>query len=388
MKLGYLGRRPFLIGIVLLYLFSLCSVAGEGGEEVVWIEGRIFDVIGTDNRSVSFANVLGDHVAEMCRRYLKAGSHDFPNRILVTLWPEGRMEFEGPYRIGISPRGQIGLNLCWNESLNFEVTCRAFTEAYLLHYARFNYGVGAEKRIRFWAVSALVLRNYLSLRPAQMANYVHEARQSEMLEIESLLSLYLSKVTAENMNFHQGYWMFQILRESGLKNSQVVALLERAIAGENVETRIAKMLFPEDKEQASARLEEWWQNQINNYLAQEREFCDSLEISKLWIQEMANFDAYDGSGEKLKNLMGLWNHRYNEELRSILSARCEIIRLRMEQVNPAYFNAALSLGALYETVLDAEHKHEFIRSVTVYLNDWEDTKQLHARTDELMLVCD
>lgn len=387
MKLGYPGHRSSLIGIVLLYLFSLCAVAGEG-EEIVWIEGRFFDVIGTDNRSVSFANVLGDHVAEMCHRYLKAGSHNFPKRILVTLWPEGRMEFEGPYRIGISPRGQVGLNLCWNESLNFEVTCRAFTEAYILHYARFNYGVDAEKRIRFWAVSALVLRNYLSLRPAQMANYINEARQSEMLEIETLLSLHLFKVTAEKVNFHQGYWMFQILRESGLTNSQVVALLERAVAGENVEAQVVEALFPENEGQTSARLEAWWQNQISNYLAREQEFCDSLEISRLWIQEMANFDVYNGSGEQLKNLMGLWNYRENKELRSILSARCEIIRLRIEQVNPAYFNAALSLGALYETVLDAEHKHEFIRAVTLYLNDWEDTKQLHARTDELMSACD
>lgn len=387
MKLGYSGRRSFLIWIVLLYLFSLCAVTGEG-EEIVWIEGRFFDIIGTDNRSVSFANVLGDHVAEMCQRYLKVGSHHFPKRIQVTLWPEGRMEFEGPYRIGISPRGQVGLNLRWNESLDFEVTCRAFTEAYVLHYARFNYGVDAEKRIRFWAVSALVLRNYLSLRPARMANYIHEARQSELLEIEPLLSLYLSEMTAEKMNFHQGYWMFQILRESGLTNSQVTTLLERAIAGENVATRIAEALFPKDEGQASARLEAWWQSQISNYLAREREFCDSLEISSLWIQEMANFDAYEVSGEKLKNLMGLWNYRYNEELRSILIARCEIIRLRIEQVNPAYFNAALSLGALYETVLDAEHKHEFIRAITLYLNDWEDVKQLHARTDELMSVCD
>jgi hypothetical protein len=388
MKLRHRGS-PFCIGLFLLYLISLCSVAGED-EKIAWIEGRFFDIIGTDNRSVSFANVLGEHVAETCHRYLKAGSHDFPRQILVTLRPQERVGSEESYRIHVSPRGQVGLDFFWDESLSFETTCRAFAEAYLMYYARFNYGVGADERIRFWAVSTIALRSYLSLRPAQKTNYIREIRRAEMLEIETLLSLYLPEVAEEKLDMNQGYWVFQILRDNGLTNSQLVALLDRAIAGVNVEAQIAEALFSESKRdgQSGARLEAWWQSQVTNYLAQEHEFCDSLEISQSWIREMAEFDAYHASSGKLKNLMELWTCRYDEDLRSVLSARCEIIRLRMEQVNPAYFNAALSLGALYETVLEAEHKHQFIRAITVYLNDWEDTKRLHGRVDEIISMCD
>lgn len=103
---------------------------------------------------------------------------------------------------------------------------------------------------------------------------------------------------------------------------------------------------------------------------------------------MENFDAYLASGGHLNDLMELWTYRHDEALRSILSARCEIIRLRIERVNPAYFNTALSMGALYETVLEAENKHEFVSAVVTYLNDWEDTKRLHARVDELLSACD
>ena len=378
--------RFFCIGFVSLYLPFLCLNA-DGDEKIAWVEGRFFDIIGTDNRSVSFVNALAEHVAETCHQ-LKAGSHDFPRNILVTLRPGKRVEFEENYRIWVSPRGQVNLDFCWDESLSFETTCRALAEAYLLHYARFNYGLKADERIRFWACSALVSQSYLNLRPARKVNYIDKARQSEMLEIGTLLSLYWLEATEKKLDLNQGYWVFQILRESGLTNPQVTALLDRAIAGENVETLIVKALFSENDGRSKARLEKWWHSQLRSYLAQEHEFCDSLITSRSWIQEMADFDVYSASTGKLKNLMNLWDCRDDKNLRSVLSARCEIIRLRMEQVNPAYFNAALSLGALYETVLEAENKHEFVRALSVYLNDWEDTKRLHARVDELISECD
>jgi hypothetical protein len=259
----------------------------------------------------------------------------------------------------------------------------------LRHYARFNHGVKADEHIRFWACSALVSQSYLSLRPARKTNYILEARQSEVLEIETLLSLYWAEATEKELNLNQGYWVLQILRESGLTNAEITALLGRAIAGENVEARIVKILFPEnEEEQSTAHFVEWWQSQLSRYLAQEYEFCDTLATSRAWMQEMVNFDVYSASTGKLKNLKKLWDCRRDEDLRSVLSARCKIIRLRLDQVNPAYFNAALSLGALYETVLEAKSKHQFVRALTVYLNDWEDAKRLHDRVNELISACD
>lgn len=379
--------RPFCIGFVLL-LPSLCAADFQTNKRLVSIEGRSFDVIGTDNRSASFANILAEHVAKTCRRYIKAGSHNFSQKILVTLYPEEHAGFEKSYQIRVSPRGQVSLDFCWNELLSFETACSALAEAYLLSYVRFNYGISADERIRFWPFSALVAQSYLSLRPAQRANYIRTVRKSEMPEIRTLLSLYFSDFSGKELNPNQGYWVFQILRESELAESQVAILLERALAGENVEPYLVKILFSKNKSQTGERLEEWWQNQVSSYLAQEHEFCDSLAISKSWMQEMADVSVYNALGGELRNLMDLWDYRADADLRTILSARCDIIRLRIMQVNPAYFNATLSLGALYETVLVAENKHEFIRAVSVYLNDWEDIKRLHSRVNELTSACD
>ncbi len=378
--------RPCFTGLTLLCLFSLFAVAEED-EKIAWIEGRFFDVIGTDHRSVSFASVLGENIAELCQRRLKVGSHEFPTRILVTLYTKERSDLRKKHQIQVSSRGQIGLNFRWDESLSFENVCFAFTEAYMMHYARFNYGVGADERLRFWPLSALSSRNYISLRPAQKTNLIRMARASEIPEIESLFSASLTDVTDKGLDLHQGYWVFQALRESGLKKSQLAELLELAIAGVDIADQVSEMLLSADKENQSVLLEEWWQSWLGGYLSQKHEFYDTLSTSSLWIEEMTNFDAYRANGGTLKDLMELWTYRRDEALRLILNARCEIIRLRIEQVNPAYFNATLSLGALYETILEAENKHEFISSVLFFLNDWEDTKRLHSRVDKLTAEC-
>ena len=78
------------------FQFLLCLVLGllprfgvaQPSESLDFVEGRYFEVVGTDNRSVSFVNTLGEHVVELCASYLQVGSHEFPQRIFVALRPE------------------------------------------------------------------------------------------------------------------------------------------------------------------------------------------------------------------------------------------------------------------------------------------------------------
>ena len=92
---------------------------------------------------------------------------------------------------------------------------------------------------------------------------------------------------------------------------------------------------------------------------------------------MSAFDGYAEEGADPPNLRELWELREEAALREILRARRELIALRLERVNPAYFNAARSLGALYETVLEGGEAHRFLRELTGFLGDFEDAKQLH-----------
>ena len=160
--------------------------------------------------------------------------------------------------------------------------------------------------------------------------------------------------------------------------------MEKAIAGFDVSVELESLLQPTDAEFEKVSLENWWQWQVGELLRLEHEACETMAVSLGWLTQMADFEAYRNAGGELGNLRTLWSQREDEALRSMLSARGEIIRLRLQRVNPAYYNAAQSLGALYETVLVAERMDAFIHALVAYLSDWEDTKRLHLQTDELL----
>jgi len=374
------------------FQFFLCLVLGllprfgvaQTSETLDFVEGRYFEVVGTDNRSVSFVNTLGEHVAELCATYLQVGSHEFRQCIFVALRPVEHVEFDGDYQINTGARGQVSLDFRWEATLKLETVCRALTEAYIVRYANFNYGVEASEHIRYWVMSALGSQSYLSLRPAQQGQYIQEARQAPLLKVTSLLSLKWGLGREGELSPRQGYWVLYAMRQRGLLRSDVGVLLDRAVAGMDVSVALELAIQPTDADQQASTLDRWWQRQMADYLAQETEYYESLDASRVWIAELANFDTYRASGGELENLMGLWTQRDNQTLRAILAARREIIALRMERVNPAYFNSAQSLGALYETALESNRRFEFIHAFTTHLSDWENTKRLHDMTDELL----
>jgi hypothetical protein len=374
------------------FQFLLCLVLGllprfgvaQPSERLDFVEGRYFEVVGTDNRSVSFVNTLGEHVVELCASYLHVGSHEFPQRIFVALRPEEHVGFDGNYQINTGARGQVSLDFRWESALNLETVCRALAEAYIVCYANFNYGPEASEHIRYWVMSALGSQSYLSLRPAQQGQYIQEARQAGLLKVTSLLSLEWGVGRDNELSPRQGYWVLYAMRQRGILRSDIGVLLDRAVAGQEVSDALAVAIQPTDADQQTSTLDTCWQRQMVEYLSQDTEHYESLDASRVWIAELANFDTYRASGGDLETLMGLWMQRDNQSLRAILTARREIIALRLERVNPAYFYSAQSLGALFETALESNRRFEFIHAFTTYLGDWEDTKRLHDMIDELL----
>ena len=188
-----------------------------------------------------------------------------------------------------------------------ETVCRALTEAYIVRYANFNYGPEASERIRYWVMSALGSQSYLSLRPAQQGQYIQEARQAGLLKVTSLLSLEWGVGREGELSPRQGYWVLYAMRQRGILRSDIGALLDRAVAGQDVSDALAVAIQPTDADQQPSTLDTWWQRQMVEYLSQDTEHYESLDASRVWIAELANFDTYRASGGDLETLMGLWD---------------------------------------------------------------------------------
>lgn len=373
-----------LIGWIFVVLMPLAAAQGHSETNLTFIEGRYFEVVGTDYRSVSFANTLGTHVIELCASYLVTSRQQFSQPIVVTLRPPEYVEFDGNYQLQLGARSQVRVDFRWDASLQMETMCHAFAEAYILQYVNFNYGPDASDRIRFWPVSALGVQSYLSLRPAQQIDYIREVREAGVFRLSALLDLDRDTAAANAWSLRQGYWVLRALRQHGFIQSDIKALLGQAVVGHDVSDLIQRAIQPITADQPPITLEAWWQSQMLACLSKDYEYYDGLDRSRAWIEALIDFEAYRAAGGELNNLMDLWVHRSDEALRAVIKARREIIILRIERVNPAYFNAAQSLGALYETTLAAEHTFEFIHAMTSYLTDWEDSKRLHDETHQLL----
>jgi len=154
--------------------------------------------------------------------------------------------------------------------------------------------------------------------------------------------------------------------------------------------RLAELVAGPGSDQGAPDLEAWWKAAWADELAVSREPFEGLAPSENWLEALSDFSGLepedlggdvDGADGGALNLRGLWGLREKEELRSVIEARLEILRLGLDRVNPAYFNSAQSLGTLYETVLRGERKFEFIAALTSFLSDFEDTRRLHRRVE-------
>ena len=67
-----------------------------------------------------------------------------------------------------------------------------------------------------------------------------------------------------------------------------------------------------------------------------------------------------------------------------MQARYEILRLRMARINPAYYNPAHSLGVLFESILNDESAHKYLHSLTIYLSDWVDAKEMQDSLENIL----
>ncbi len=361
---------------ILSSVFLLSLVAEEEAPRVRSIQGPFFDVVGADARSLSYVEALADTITSVGEKYLKDAPLDFQPKVFVALRPETHVDFEGDYRL-VQEGAKINLDFNWSEQLSLQTVCYALSEAYLRQYSIFQYGPYGPDRIRAWVVSAFAWQAYLRLRPASYIAMVEEARISKFPDCASLLATYLKDASATERQ--SGYWVLQVLRSAGFSRADIAYYCERAVAGENVFGVLQATLQPADADELVLGLQDWWNFQYGELLGAQLERFETMDESRDWIGVLANFDAYKEEGRELENLRSLWEHRENEALRETLQARVELIRLRVVQVNPAYFNAARSLGALYETVLESEKQFEFVRALTLYLRDYEDTKRLHTK---------
>lgn len=334
-----------------------------------------FEIIGLHDRSVSYVEDLSRHIVEVAERYLNRNGLQFPQRILVSLKPDEYVEFEGEYTVRVGKRGFVNLDLRWEKPLSLLKTCRALSEALMVRYSIYNYGEFGPDYLPEWPATAIGTKAYFSLRPAQSRRLPDWLSNEVTPTLESLLERRWSDFAADV----NGYAFLVAMEQSGLERKKIRGLIVQSLNGVNIAKPLASLVQSGDPGVESLALNEWWRASFQRLLTPPEEAVETMEGSRLWIETLADLSNTEFNELDLGQL---WNERDNEALRELIEARYAILRLRIVRVNPAYFNAARSLGALFETYLSGDKRHKFLHNLTAFLGDFEDSKEMEKAVVE------
>lgn len=365
--------KLIVAGLLALLLYSQASAARS---DLQTAENAQFEIVGLHSRSVSYVADLTDHVVAVAARYLDPAALHFPQRILVSLKPAEYVDFDGEYSLKFAPRGFVNLDIRWEADTSLLTTCRALSEALLLRYSIFNYGQSGPDFLPKWPATAIGSKAYLLLRPAQSQRLSDWTDWNASPSVVSLLRRKWNEPT-DDLNAY----VFLLALEHQWERRNVRALIGHSIAGANIAESLATQLSAPTSELGPHALDEWWRGAFLKLQLPQERAMETMAISRAWIEAVADF-----SDPELKelNLAQIWNEGKNSAVRELVKARYEIIKLRIARVNPVYFNAARSLGALFETYLTEEPRHKYIFNLTVFLGDFEDGKALELKATEAL----
>lgn len=363
-----------------LFWFSvlLCVVQPLRGQDALKLlsaEGTHFDIVGVDRQSVNFVEELSERLLVICKRYLRANPEFFPQRVLVALRPADQATFEGHYRIQHEAGGFVRVDFRWDEQLSYPTLCYALMDAYLTRYAIYHYGNEGPDKVKAWTVAALGTQVYIGLRPAVFSGWM-EALAAEGTPAGPSLAETAVEIRGKDPSLSP-YLLLLAMRNWGIPRDQIARTIEAGVAGKDIQQSLELAIQPVDPKMERLTLFDWWVGSTNELLSARSGRYESLNESRDWLTKMSDFSVLNEAETEINDLRALWKNRENPALQQTLRARRELIRIRLDQVNPAYFNSAVGLGGLYETVLEAEKAHEFIFALTTYLSDFADTKRLH-----------
>ncbi len=361
-----------LIGYGSMFLCLGALLQAASAPTIRSAENRWFEIVALDAAAAGYTEVLSRHLVDRAMVFMDARSMDFPQRILVKLRPPEYADFEEAFRIELGDGGFVTLNVRWDERLDLATFCTALSEAFILRYTHYNYGPDAVLRVPGWTVQNLGQDVYFSLRPALLAESIQRARQQEILELSELLSMPLRS----DRPAASGFLLMDALQRAGMPRGVVREIYRTALSGGDVIPLITAFLGID-----AVDVEAWWSGTYQQLGQTQMSVFERLEDSRDWVEALASFERE----EAVINLRRLWELREDPAIRDLVAARLDLLRIRIIRVNPAYFNAARSLGVLFEIILDNGRPHEYIGALSKYLSDRDNAREIERIVRDALL---
>lgn len=343
-------------------------------------ENGYFETVGLDRASVNYMDELSLRLVQRASRYLESRGLEYPSPILLRLRPPVNAGFEGDHQIQLGERSVVKLDLRWDDALTLERTSYLLSKALLLQYAVYNFGPGSAPAMRAWPVVALATDFYLTLRPAEASRMQRELGEEIALNADVLFRL---RMADGEVPAASAYWLLRSLRVLSGDGTYARRFFKQAVLGIDVAEPLGILLRDSSRGVSPGTIEQWWATQKKSILGRPLERFDTMRESREWIESIADLGSIELEPDtEPLNLRSLRRHKDSAEVRESIEARYEILSLRLVRCNPAFHNAAQSLGALFEVFLEEEPSHKYVHALVIYLGDMEDARGIEAAINE------
>lgn len=334
-------------------------------------ENEHFEIVSYDPISLSWMQHLSKVIAADIIHLAGFDESAIERKIIVELIPSESNHSLPHYRISLDSRGYHKLRMKWSEQLTIDVAIQALCKVYLQRYRYNTLGLEQTSQSIRWLQTAIQQWLYLRRFPTERLTFDQTLQQAPNYNLEESLT-----VSVQSSKFQHSGWeclaLLELIRQrSPSKKSFQKTLIP--FLGTRPLKPMLETIFPDLSNQA---LDKWWIAKREEVAITAFYLCESIEVSRSGLIELATFQTLSDPPQKLIDLNQLWHEREQPLRQSHLRARSIILQRRLKMINPAYFNAARALKAMFRSVLNQDTKIEFTHHLLEFQLLMDDTESM------------
>lgn len=330
-----------------------------------------FEIISDDPISLAWMAHLSKVIAADIIHLTGFDAPAIQRKIIVELIPSESNHSLPYYRISLDPRGYYRLHMKWSEQLTVEVAIQAVCEVFLQRYRQNTFGLAQSSQCSRWLQTAVRQWVYLRRFPTERLRFKKSLQDTTNYSLEKSLTA-SSRRSALTTSGWECLALLEFIRNDSRSKRAFQTRLIDYLGTRSLKPQL-ETIFPELSKQT---LDNWWQLKRREVTISVFRLCESIEETRHWLSELAEFRSLTESHITKMPLQQLWYQRENAQRQKQVRARSLILQQRIQMINPAYFNTARALKALFLSVLNKKTKIEFTHHLLEFQSLKDDTDEL------------
>ncbi len=370
----YPSKMPSFIRALLALSFLLVSLYGQDQTQRIYsADNAYFEILSHDPISLSWMERLSAVIASDLIQLTGFHNSAIQRKIIVELQPSESSDTASAYQIKLDPRGYHKLHLKWSERLTVELAIQALCDVFLKRYRYNTFGLRQSHTCTYWLQTALQQWLYIRLYPAERLTLKNQLSQDPSCSLAQSLT---TKTNSYDLN--PARWeclaLLELIRQMSPNKKSLQATLAHYLGTGQLKT-LLETTFPELSNQS---LDTWWFSKRKDISISASELCESMAVSRRWLNELATFQGLQDQQNDPIDLKQLWSEREQPLRKKHVAARMSILQARLQEINPTYFNAARALNAVFYSVLYGQTRSEFTHYLLEFKSQMDDTSELNA----------